>query len=223
MDKCDGTLGDYIQTLRHLIISEPAIYIRKMFIIFFQILYIYRRILDYIPFFIHGDFSPSNILYVKKKGIISYPLNGNSININLEEIDNNNIIFIDYGMYASNDILNKCRPLEVDKIVSIKRDIGTIFHSLFLNTNLLYIMIQNRAKYELIFEMMYLISYRNRYDIDLMMVEYDTAFKSNNDELVMNIKENLLMILPEGTEIIQNNDIDKQLLNELLSLIAPLI
>ena len=195
-----------------------------MFIIFFQILYIYRRILDYIPFFIHGDFSPSNILYVKKKGIISYPLNKKTfININLEEIDNNNIIFIDYGMYASNDILNKCRPQEIDKNISIKRDIGTIFNSLFLNKNLLSLIIKNKHEYRGLLEIIYLISYRSISEIDLIIDDCDTAFKKNNDDIVMNIKENLLMRLPEGTEIIQNNDIDKQLLNELLSLIVPLI
>jgi serine/threonine protein kinase len=224
MDKCDGTLGDYIGELRSYIIGNTTIYIRKMFIIFFQILYIYRRILEHIPFFIHGDLSISNILYVKKTGIISYPLNGNIININLEEIDNNNIVFIDYGMYASNDILNKCRPSEIDKIISIKRDIGTIFNSLFLNTNLLYLIIKNRADYKSIFEIMYLISYKDRRDIDKIIEKFEKIFEFNKESSMINdLKEKLLMELPEGIQIEQNNDTDKILLDRLILLIAPLI
>jgi hypothetical protein len=225
MDKCDGTLNDYIGELRQLITINPYIYIRKMFIIFFQLLYTYKRILHYIPFFIHGDFSPSNILYVKKEGIIRYPLNGNFIDINLNEIDNNNIVFIDYGMYASNDILNKCRPPEPDKITSIKRDIGVIFANLFLNKNILSLMINNTNDeiYILIFKIINLISYRNSDDIDIIIEECYRALLHKNEDKFMNNKEKLLMRLPEGIEIMPDNDSDKELIDNLLLLIAPYV
>jgi hypothetical protein len=230
MDKCDGTLTDYLNILRRKInpisLDSVILYLRKVIIILFQILYSYRKIVSYVPFFIHGDLSTGNILYNNSEGgNIQYPYDNGLININLNKIDNIIIKLIDYGMYATGDILQNCRTADLSINTSIRYDICVILHQLFLNKNI-FLTILNNIDNEicnLIYRIIKIVSYNSDFDMIIQSIKrasiYAMQGKIDESNVIYDkYKDLLLNIIPDNAN---KEDEGVGYLDIVLKLLAP--